>query len=69
MHHLTDRIPLFVLLFISGYFISGYGATLSDQQRGFFYATSHRDDSIYHDLCYTSRGPLAGKKTRSIRPP
>ena len=24
------------------------------------YAPSHRQDSTYHSLCYTSRGPLAG---------
>ena len=26
------------------------------------YAASHRQDSIYHSLCYTSRGALAGTR-------
>ena len=29
----------------------------------------HRQDPIYHDLCYTSRGALAGTKNRSMGPP
>ena len=35
-------------------------ATICDRQQGFFlYASSHRQDNIYHGLCYTSRGAVA----------
>ena len=38
--------------------------------RVLLYAPSHRQDSTYHGLCYTSRGALAGTRNRSIgRPP
>ena len=30
---------------------------------------SHRQDSTYHDLCYTSHGALAGTRNRSMGPP
>ena len=33
------------------------------------YAPSHRQDSTYHGLCYTSRGALAGTRNRSMGPP
>ena len=33
------------------------------------YAPSHRQDSIYHGLCYTSRGPLAGTRNTSVGSP
>ena len=33
------------------------------------YAPSHRQDSTYHDLCYTSRGALAGTRNSSMGPP
>ena len=33
------------------------------------YAPSHRQDSTYHSLCYTSRGALAGTRNSSIGPP
>ena len=33
------------------------------------YAPSHRQDSIYHNLCYTSRGALAGTRNSSMDPP
>ena len=32
------------------------------------YAPSHRQDSTYHGLCYTSRGALAGTRNSSIGP-
>ena len=40
--------------------------------RVLLYAPSHRQDSTYHGLCYTSRGALAGTRNSSIhdqRPP
>ena len=33
------------------------------------YASSHRKDSTYHSLCYTSRGALAGTRNSSMGPP
>ena len=33
------------------------------------YAPSHRQDSTYHSLCYTSRGALAGTRNGSMGPP
>ena len=33
------------------------------------YAPSHRQDSTYHALCYTSRGALAGTRNSSMGPP
>ena len=32
------------------------------------YAPSHRQDSTYHSLCYTSRGALAGMRNSSMGP-
>ena len=32
----------------------------------FLYAPSHRQDSTYHDLYYTSRGALAGTRNSSV---
>ena len=37
--------------------------------RVLLYAPSHRQDSTYHGLCYTSRGALAGMRNRSMGPP
>ena len=34
--------------------------------KGSFYAPSHRQDSTYHGLCYTSRGSLAGTRNSSV---
>ena len=33
------------------------------------YAPSHRQDSTYHSLCYTSCGALAGTRNNSMGPP
>ena len=33
------------------------------------YAPSHRQDSTYNGLCYTSRGALAGSRNSSMGPP
>ena len=33
------------------------------------YAPSHRQDSTYHGLCYTSRGALVGMRNSSMGPP
>ena len=41
----------------------GYSFQLA--ARVLLYAPSHRQDSTYHGLCYTSRGALAG--TRNIK--
>ena len=45
----------------------GYSFRLA--ARVLLYAPSHRHDSIYHSLCYTSRGALAGTRNSSIGPP
>ena len=45
----------------------GYSFRLA--ARVILYAPSHRQDSTYHDLCYTSRGALAGTKNSSMGPP
>ena len=37
--------------------------------RVLLYAPSHRQDSTYHSLCYTSRGALAGTKNSSMGSP
>ena len=45
----------------------GYSFRLT--ARVLLYAPSHRQDSTYHGLCYTSRGALAGTRNSSIRSP
>ena len=45
----------------------GYSFRLA--ARVLLYAPSHRQDSTYHGLCYTSRGALAGTRNSSIGPP
>ena len=42
---------------------------LSITARVILYAPSHRQDSTYHGLCYTSRGALAGTRNSSMGPP
>ena len=37
--------------------------------RVLLYTPSHRQDSTYHSLCYTSCGALAGMRNRSVGPP
>ena len=46
---------------------SGYSVRLT--ARVLLYAPSHRQDSTYHGLCYTSRGALAGTRNISMIPP
>ena len=41
----------------------GYSFRLT---RVLLYAPSHRQDSTYHGLCYTSRGALAGTRNSSL---
>ena len=45
----------------------GYSYRLT--ARVLLYAPSHRQDSTYHGLCYTSRGALAGMRNSSMGPP
>ena len=45
----------------------GYSFRLT--ARGLLYAPSHRQDSTYHSLCYTSRGTLDGTRNSSMGPP
>ena len=44
----------------------GYSFRLA--ARVLLYAPSHRQDSTYHSLCYTSRGTLTGTRNISIDP-
>ena len=44
----------------------GYSYRLT--ARNLLYAPSHRHDSTYHGLCYTSRGALAGMRNSSMGP-
>ena len=44
----------------------GYSFRLT--ARVLLYAPSHRQDSTYHGLCYTSRGTLAGMRNSSMGP-
>ena len=43
----------------------GYSFRLA--ARVLLYAPSHRQDSTYHGLCYTSRGALAGTRNKRIK--
>ena len=45
----------------------GYSYRLT--ARVLLYAPSHRQDSTYHGLCYSSRGALAGTRNSSMGPP
>ena len=45
----------------------GYSFRLT--ARVLLYAPSHRQDSTYHGLCYTSHGALAGMRNSSMGPP
>ena len=45
----------------------GYSFRLT--ARVILYAPSHRQDSTYHSLCYTSRGALARMRNSSMGPP
>ena len=45
----------------------GYSFRLA--ARVLLYAPSHRQDSTYYSLCYTSRGALAGTRNSSMGPP
>ena len=60
--------------FIYGYMVKDH----SDSEKGnpyrltarvLLYAPSHRQDSTYHSLCYTSRGALAGTRNSAMGPP
>ena len=44
----------------------GYSFRLT--ARVLLYAPSHRQDNIYHGICYTSRGALTGTRNSSMAP-
>ena len=46
-----------------------HGLLFPSKARVLLYALSHRQDSTYHVLCYTSRGALAGMRNSSMGPP
>ena len=43
-----------------------HGLLFPINSKGSFYASSHRQDSTYHGLCYTSREALAGTRNSSV---
>ena len=49
--------------------LSPHGLLFPITARVLLYAPSHRQDSTYHGLCYTSRGALAGTRNSSMGPP
>ena len=46
-----------------------HGLLFPISSRVLLYASSHRQDNTYHDLCYTSRGALAGTRNSSMGSP
>ena len=46
-----------------------HGLLFPINSKGSFIRTTHRQDSIYHGLCYTSRRALAGTRNSSMGPP
>ena len=67
MHHPTDRIThatVFVTPVVEHWleYVQYKCITISFRlaAKVLLYAPSHRQDSTYHNLCYTSRGALAG---------
>ena len=49
--------------------LSPHGILFRISARVILYAPSHRQDSIYHGLRYTSHGALAGTRNISMGPP
>ena len=45
--------------------LSLHGLLFLISSKGFLYAPSHRQDSAYQSLCYTSRGALSGMQNTS----
>ena len=70
MTHATDLVKLYGV----GHMVKDHSDSTRGNPHGYsfrltarvlLYAPSHRqEDSIYHSLCYTSRGALAGMRTR-----
>ena len=46
-----------------------HGLLFLISSNGSFMCTSHRQDSTYYGLCYTSRGALVGTRNSSVGPP
>ena len=80
MFYLTTHSTLYLRLYGIGHMVKDHSdsvrkpaattwATLSDEHQGYLFAPSHRQDSTYHGLCYTSRGALAGTRNSSMGPP
>ena len=46
-----------------------HGLLFPTNSKVLLYAPSHRQDSTYHSLCYTSRGALAGTRNSSMGSP
>ena len=52
-----------------GNLLPPHGLLFPNSRKGSLYASSHRQDSTYYSLCYTSHGALAGKRNSSVGPP
>ena len=64
----NDALNTFYLrLYGVGHMVKDHSFRLT--ARVLLYAPSHRQDSTYHSLCYTSRGALAGMRNSSMDPP
>ena len=64
-----ERKEIFYLMWFSTHFIYGYIVLDMVKDHSFWYEPIHSQDSTYHDLCYTSRGALAGTRNSSMGPP
>ena len=49
--------------------VATWGYSFRLTARVILYAPSHRQDSTYHGLCYSSRGALAATRNSSMGPP
>ena len=88
-HHERTLLPRSYIS-LRGYTVSDIWQRIADSERGtrcrhmgysfriiarvILYTPSHRQDSTYHSLCYTSRGALAGtrnhdRKSNTVRSP
>ena len=68
----NDALNTFCLrLYGVGHIVKDHSDSERLTARVLLYAPSHRQDSTYNGLCYTSRGALAGAGTRnsSVGPP
>ena len=63
MFYLTTHTTFYLRLYDVRHMLKDH----SDSKRGFFYMHHPRQDSIYHGLCYTSHGALAGTRNSLMK--